>query len=510
MKTSTATRILWSVLAGTVFVPLFTLVAAGVYGSIQWDGLANSDLLQPFLVTRDALIDPSNLLDWYHSPSIYVFPDWIIAAFIQIAFVPASHGLMVLIYSGAILSLYVIAFAWLMRSANICPFPLALVYASVVVLMVLCATLLPGHGIADTMTMLLGTAYIHTGAIAFGIALCTGVLEVFKEDQTSRRLLSNPTVFSSTAAFLICYSDPVAMPWFVAPSLATMVIVSTLRRSRPPVLKLAAIFLGALAGALVDRATRPFPVEIFSSVEAIPKALAELVRSSAAQGDILLFVSLLLVAVMAVRAIWILWRCFKERSISIERMAELLLVACTWASLLTPIVSGALVHPSLIRYALPIFFLPYLWLALIAVEVMPDKLFPSAAGLAVVVWIVVLSSNWTAIIQGAGYYSRQTDLASCLLDKGLQHGYSDYWNSKRTMWLSGYKLHLVQLDDALEPLRYNFNERWFTQTANGEPFRPNFVLPQRLNEDALRAKFGTPTSILECSRQPVWLYDTIK
>src|SRR5436190_954050 len=43
--------------------------------------LFNSDLLQPFLVTKDALADPSSVLDWRHSPSAYVVPDMLLAAF---------------------------------------------------------------------------------------------------------------------------------------------------------------------------------------------------------------------------------------------------------------------------------------------------------------------------------------------------------------------------------------------------------------------------------------------
>src|SRR5262245_50089394 len=50
----------------------------------------NSDLVQPYLLVGDLMMDRNALFTWYHSPALYIFPDWLLSLIVVAVPLPGS------------------------------------------------------------------------------------------------------------------------------------------------------------------------------------------------------------------------------------------------------------------------------------------------------------------------------------------------------------------------------------------------------------------------------------
>lgn len=486
-----------SITAGLILTAAFTFFLTWLLGTHRSDLLINADKIQPFMVMKDALRDPSTLLDWYHSPSIYVFPDWILAGLLQA--LPVSPRLLPLIYGGALLAAYVIAFGWIVHESKAGSFIAGAAIASVTVVALMLGSTLGPHTVAVAMTFSLATQYIHTGAILAGLVI---VALVLKADNNFR---SGAMVVACMVAAIGAHSDAVLLFWFVLPVAVGMVGYDLLGRSRAALIPAGMLTASAIAGIVFDRLTREFPAKVPSDVGKSLNVWVETLVDTMSRGDFTFPMVVLLCVAMAVRGVVILINVRKTGR-DTRSLAELLLIGCSWAALLFPVVTGALIHPSLLRYSLPIFLLPYLWVALLIARL---PLSSWLIALATAVWLATGTMIWTPMLQAAGKFAAPKAVTACLTDNGLTQGYSDYWNSKMVMWDSEYAVHLVQLTGHAKLYRFNFNKRWFEATSTGAPFRPTFIATHRLDESRVREAFGEPQRVIECAGQSIWVYDHV-
>ena len=99
---------------------------------------------------------------------------------------------------------------------------------------------------------------------------------------------------------------------------------------------------------------------------------------------------------------------------------------------------------------------------------------------------------------------------TCLEAASRTTGIGQYWVAKLLELLTSQRrLHILQIGDNLERLPWNYNDRWFSHRAdNGLPVAPDFIIPDQLDQAALRRRFGDPSRIMPCGNTPIWLYDT--
>ncbi|MCB1173444.1 MAG: hypothetical protein KDK39_07765 [Leptospiraceae bacterium] len=99
-------------------------------------------------------------------------------------------------------------------------------------------------------------------------------------------------------------------------------------------------------------------------------------------------------------------------------------------------------------------------------------------------------------------------VARCLDDNKerwqIQDGLSDYWNAKSVTLFSKQGIRAHQITGDVNPYLW-VNNFWWYYGSSSKP-RYTFILPRRLEEQALREKFGPPHAIADCAGQAVWLY----
>jgi hypothetical protein len=485
----------------------FSLAALYILGANGSSVLTNSDMIMPFMVVNDLFADPSSLLDWDLSPALYVFPDWIITAALLVT--PFSKQIIPVGFPGVMMAGLSFVSGYIINRVLSCGFATATLAVSLILLLVYSASI-GASTFADLTQQYIGIQYIHSGALLFGVMILATLISDF--GGPNERLWTKGRVLGCILSFTGCYSDPLLLPWFIAPGVAVVCLAYIINKLWLQCLMILTLPVTAVAGLVLDKATRTFPTNIPSNHSTSINVWTDLLISSANQAKPIFLVAVLLCLAMAVRGAFLISRVIKTQSMSPPDLAEVLLIGCSWAALLLPFAWGALIHPSLIRYSLPIYLIPYIWIVLIGLRYSPASIGLFFPIVCCAVWIALGVVMWSQILSSVRTISKgNKDLVSCLLNSGLSDGYADYWRSKATIWESNYRLHVVQLSSDLKAQSFNFNRRWFTERAiSREPFRPTFIIlvAQKFAPDEVAEKFGVPNRKIECSGWPVWIYDT--
>ena len=194
----------------------------------------------------------------------------------------------------------------------------------------------------------------------------------------------------------------------------------------------------------------------------------------------------------------------------IELLVVIAIIAIL-ASLLLPVIMGVLIDPSLLRYSLPIVFLPYVWVLAYA-----SRWFAPRQKFWITSIAVVFSLGCAVLIpwgiSGANKIQQAATLSGLLASLGQRAGYGDYWTCNRTMFETDYAVHCMPLNAQGKRLNYNCNTDWFERRADdGGEIRPTFVVMSRLDEASIRSLFGEPDTIKqfpgEKGVENIWLYD---
>ncbi|EIC19611.1 hypothetical protein [Thiorhodovibrio frisius] len=461
----------------------------------------HSDLIQPYMLARDILANPAAILDWYHSPALYVFPDWLLAM-ILVAWVPGSDRVLPLLYSVILLLAYSIAGSWLLRQSlntSLLRGTWLLVTISVV------SACVTHHDLTTPMTTWLfltgSTAYIHTGALV--LTLVAGGLLM--------RCLQRPSATGTAIMALIgaitTFSDALFMVWFVAPACVVLLLHAWAQRSGPPLITIAWISGAGLIAMLVEhllRSTKPelHRIEPSKSLQVFISDLQAVVSA----GDVGFMLMLVAIMVIALRAAIMILRLLRRQTLTPAAYLELFLAGSISAALLAPLALGVYWDLTLWRYLLVIPVLVIIWVVHCVLKLSPQWQYGLTTGAIITtlgLGTVSISSAWEHIQS----LQQPIALEQCLREQGRDTGFGDYWNAKRLLFLSDRRLHIIQINAVGQPFHMNYNRRWFAERADtGAPVQPDFVILDRLDAGVIARRFGSPKQVIHCDGSAIWLY----
>lgn len=228
---------------------LFGVVWAGFSAALYsasgatYIDLWNADLIQPYLMARSFVLDPSSLLLWWYSPANFIFPDVILASLL---YVLVPWLAMPYVMGGLLLCLYTAGFAWLAREATGTRLELAMVLAAVLVAALGWAAISTSSDGALLMRYL-AIPFVHTGALACGLLLVAVALPILCGEGGTVRLVA-----SCVLACLAAASDLLSTLWFVVPVVALGLAAAIVMRSRRLAIRSIVLLGAALFGRLAD------------------------------------------------------------------------------------------------------------------------------------------------------------------------------------------------------------------------------------------------------------------
>lgn len=105
-------------------------------------------------------------------------------------------------------------------------------------------------------------------------------------------------------------------------------------------------------------------------------------------------------------------------------------------------------------------------------------------------------------------------LAQCLVQQrgplGLKAGIADYWIARPAMLASDWRLQVVQSNPLGQPFVWGNDAFWYVKAFDAPQGRPayNFIVIDRLDPAAVRARYGEPARTFECpaGAGTVWIY----
>lgn len=463
----------------------------------------NSDLIHPFLLLEDLLADPTAIGSWQLSPAIYVFPDWLLAGLLVAS--PLPNVALPLVYGGFLLAAYGFAIGWMLVAARLARWPEAVVWGVLLVAGLFLASNTTPIGLGGIYLSFIVTAYIHSGAIFAGLVLLPLLVEVFHGAGPSQQ---RARWLTAILVPLACYTDLVFVAWFAAPVCTALLLAPTRMPFREK-----ARFIGGLAGlsllaVAVDqlRPSRLSP-ELDRNLTRGVVFWQDLLEQAWARNQWQIWLPLGLMLVMAARGVWLAWPR-RERPATRVNSLELAVIFATVSSVVLPFLAGALIHESKLRYVLPVMFLPWVWLLVIAARLNSPERRQGvlAAGVALCLGCLPFAPH---VIKASERIELTQKLRKTLESHDLKAGYGDYWTAKPVIFETDRRVHCIPLyaDGSLDDR--NYNGRWFSERADGGgAIEPTFIVTSRLDQAKLRAFFGEPAEIVKFRKdQFVWIYD---
>jgi hypothetical protein len=88
----------------------------------------------------------------------------------------------------------------------------------------------------------------------------------------------------------------------------------------------------------------------------------------------------------------------------------------------------------------------------------------------------------------------------------IEVGYGEYWTAKRVPYLSRRKIRLLQVGTDFQIFAFNINLNWYLNLSPPTFFIRDVVRDQ-LKPEALLAKWGTPSTVIDCGQLQIWKYN---
>ncbi|TCR03923.1 hypothetical protein [Neorhizobium sp. JUb45] len=446
----------------------------------------NSDVVQPYLMGLDISRNWHSIWTWYQAPSLYIFPDWIVAA--QLSELPAT--ITQVIYGTILVSLYAVGYSLCSQRAisTRAVTSFAVLYSGAAIFL---QWLSPG-GRGIWLMAYTFAPYMHTGAVAMTI-VAIGLIRS-NWDNPNFRSLS----VLATLMFVVTLSDIILLAWLVPPFFVLLAVdyISSRKINRH---RLAiAVIIPSFGAFVVDSVINSVRQAYMSAGTISPagslRVFLGTLRDALHQYDPMLgciFFSLIVGSFVATNKIL---RSLSGNGIREADVVLILIPGVMAASIVAPLVKGLFVYPDHLRYIIVAPVLSLVWFCLVFKSLKIDITIPSGI-LAVLI----------AFPAAAAYHGPDMRMISCLPG---DTGFGDYWNSKRTLFLTKRKTHIIQLNGDIRPMRFNYNSLWFLRHANDETqLQPTFIITTRLESDKLEAQFGLPSSRKNCGGEEVWVYD---
>lgn len=474
-----------------------------------WDrGLSGipftSDLVQPYLVIEDLLLNPASFFTWRHSPSPYVFPDLFIAA--ALVPLPLSPKWMGIGYATVLLTGYILATGALIgRATKIDSRDAGFLFALCLLIVVVATNALGGE-LTSWLLPTLFAPFIHTGAL-----LVTLIAMILLE-----RILRVPESAAAKALLLLIvlvtsFSDALFVVWFVLPALIVVWLRARTCQTRPPRAFMMALFGAAAIAIAAERVFHGIKAGKPLSLDTIMRAADRIWNSALEAVTRPDWVFACLLAVTAT----IMWsgsvslrRSYQRRRMPFSDALAIFLALSVVLGVLAPVLTSYFQEQSHWRYLL---FLPLF--AVLKMALLLSRLIaPMQISRALVSFamIAVTAPMLPAAYSAATTPEPRTGLEQCLDAQGLTTGLGDYWIAKRLMFLSGRRFHIVQLKSDGRLDTYNYNRDWFFHRADdGSAIAPNFIIVRGLDAGHIRKRFGPPGQTVPCAGSEIWLYEEL-
>jgi hypothetical protein len=336
----------------------------------------------------------------------------------------------------------------------------------------------------------------------------------------------------AVALGLSCASDRLILVQFVAPALLGLaVLLACGAQPRARVHRaLALLLLGPLLGVLGSALVHSTAGLTFGEVPVrygLSRSIATLGRVRSDLGQLAIerpalaactLIPWLFVGGRALAFVQAGVRAVRGRSPAFPLTAESWL-ACTGLAMLISTVATVTITnmwdgPLSVRYILPVFVLP---LALATILAAPsyeqlERSWARPFELTVLFLLVLVATRVeeTPRRPSATLDSPSlTCLDSYFLEKKLSAGYAEYWQFRLPMLLGQSGATVAQVTGRMSPRAWADNRFWYTRGFQPGPLRPrySFVIPQLLDQEWIRERFGPPHEEYPCFGLDVWVYD---
>lgn len=489
---------------GILFTIIYVALGPVIYVSLDPPIAYDSDFDQIFMMLQDALGGIGALRAWAFSPALYIFPDWLIAFPFVVSGLPGA--LLSIPYAGAQLALVSIASGFLI--STVVPVSLRAAtwgFAAFLALLLGLSFMQGTTTLSWQALATLGAPYIHIGAALMAVVASALLFRYFKDEDARNLAWLAPVVFATSL------SDFSFLPWFVVPAATVTLLRGRERARRPTILCVLTILASAGAAVLVERALRGGGgvgfLDSISPVRSASLFLGDLRR--ALTGDLLLALTIAIVAWLWVRSVAVALKVFRRKGLTQRDCLDLFLGCACACTVAAPLATGLYWEPAHWRYMSFVYLVAPVWLSIVAagwlLRSRPAWRHPRAFAIALAIPAALLLPRAASAV---GKLLEPSALEACLARHGRTEGLSNYWWAKSTMLASDRRLHLVQIRDNGKPHFWNYNMDWFTTRAdNGhQPIHPDFIITDRLDPRALVARFGTPAERVDCAGHEVWLY----
>ena len=459
--------------------------------------LYNSDTLSAFMIVSDFLLDPSSLHAWYQPPSLYIFPDTLLVALVQLFSV--SVYWQPIVYASLMLFLDCVAAGALCRT--VCGFrlwPAVWLCAAVLFGFMAITSLWFGRTPSAHYYLSILTPDMHSGCLLLSLVAATLNARTIQSNFTSKARLWLPIV-----SFLATLSDSLFIVWFVGPAVVILWL-NCQKTARRAARWHAAVLAGsALAGlALSLKLNGATALRYQTDISVTPwRSLIEVLALFGSWVERLNVPALAILGMSTMhvgRATQLLFRLYQQQTLSNRQTQELFMGMVVLASCLAPILTGRFSDVGHWRYLSPLFIFPLLW-PLCAIR---SDLANKKRGPIVALAIVALATGVDAK-RGLEQATQPRALQSCLESSGRTVGLADYWLAKPLRFLSGQRLKMIPVATHGVPFRWIMNERWITEAVVQQP---DFIVMTNLDPKSLLARFGAPDEVKLCAGHEIWLY----
>ncbi|MGC4003119.1 MAG: hypothetical protein QM811_08275 [Pirellulales bacterium] len=461
----------------------------------------NSDLLHPYIFMQDVLRKPSEFQSWDLSRTPYVFPDWILAAVLDVS--PLPHMWRPIVYGGVLMTIQAYCVAWMLREMRTLGSVASVMWG---VLTIASTFILDGRthmGEGRTFFLYTVTAFIHSGALMSGLAFIPLLSKIVHADDLARK---RPLIVAGIVTAIATYSDYLFVLWFAIPAGVAFFIIATPMPRRRKFTMFAALGGVAVVVTLLDMAVRRdfkrFDLDHLKSIEVWSDLLIYAYRNKQWQ----IWLSAAIGVVMMGRGVLLTFTPRDPMSARRDGI-ELALIYCNTTAMALPLVTGVLTYTGNFCYALPMLTLPYVWVSCCASRGLSARFERYAVIFGAVVWLVLATQNHKGRHALTKLREPQS-ISRYLPELGLRTGFGDYWTCKRTLYETDYAVHMIPLDASGKQSDFAYNRSWFERRADdGTAVEPTFVVLTRLDEEKIRARFGDPSRILTLGSDVVWIYD---
>ena len=488
-----------------LLLPAFFALLAQRLSHGQWGNIFNSDLLHPYLLVHDLLRDAGAWSGWYHSPALYAFPDWFLAAAAMA--LPIAPVWWPFLYGPALMALHCVAGGAILANAGLARTSAGAWSMAAILLAVGAITAIgPNAAVSSSTIVVLAAPNIHTGAILSALLSTALLLRVLH----GRARLPAPAALAALVA-VSSFSDPVFMVWFVGPAALAAALHAYARRERRGYWGALIVLGSGVAGLAIGLGVNPVWLKYAEAGRASGgdalAAFGAFARSIADRGDFVTIAVAGLCLVTIARGALVLAVVARRRRLEQSEFLDLLLAGIAAATILAPIVSGSFKHPAHFRL-----FLILMPVAAIGAARLLLRWFPASRGMGwlapAVALLTAAALAFPSIARLPQAVTASANLQRCIETSGRKTGFADYWTAKLLMFASDRRIHVVQVIAGGQRFPWIYKERWFTHRADDDsPARPDFIVPTRLDAEGLRARFGPPARELTCGGQSLWLYD---